>query len=106
MLTKLLLILSICASTQSLSHSTEKILVKEFEPQSKLSMETHKKIYSYTKNANFFKNLTFEETMDFMNELNEWEAPKEIKDHFGYSLWGYDLERRPGNNTLELFSLS
>ncbi|CAG7726139.1 unnamed protein product [Allacma fusca] len=30
-----------------------------------------------------------------MNELYEWEAPQEIQDHFGYSLWGYDFERRP-----------
>ncbi|CAG7718680.1 unnamed protein product [Allacma fusca] len=98
MLTKLILFLAICAGAQSLGNSTGQILLTKFElskPQADLSMEVHKKIYSYTKNTKFFKNFTFEQTVDFMNELNAWQPSQDITENFPYANWGYDSEKRP-----------
>ncbi|CAG7828256.1 unnamed protein product [Allacma fusca] len=61
----------------------------------RLPVEVHRKIYSYTKNAKAFKNMTFEETMAFMNDLDAWEAPREIRERVPYYLAGYDYDRRP-----------
>ncbi|CAG7717323.1 unnamed protein product [Allacma fusca] len=60
-----------------------------------LSMEFHEKMYSYMENTKAFKNKSFEEVAAYMNDLCSWEAPRDIRNNFPYSHWGYDFDGRP-----------
>ncbi|CAG7828257.1 unnamed protein product [Allacma fusca] len=96
MFTPLIIFLAVIANVKGLINTT--VEVSELDPKGKdhvLPMEVHKKIYSYTKYARAFKNMTFEQTVDFMNDLYAWQAPSDIQKNFPYTLWGYDYERRP-----------
>ncbi|CAG7731269.1 unnamed protein product, partial [Allacma fusca] len=52
------------------------------------------KAYSYMKNSKVFKNFTFEEVIDWIDNADKWDSP-DLSKRFPYYLSGYDYEDRP-----------
>ncbi|CAG7717792.1 unnamed protein product [Allacma fusca] len=94
---KVLVALATITSAHGFINSTDEIPKKNSLQAEKtgVPIEVHRKIYSYTRNSTAFKNFTFEDTVAFINELNEWKAPQDIRDTLPYYLWGYDYDNRP-----------
>ncbi|CAG7729850.1 unnamed protein product [Allacma fusca] len=55
------------------------------------------KAYSYMKNSKVFKNFTFEEVIEWIDNADKWDSP-DLSRRFPYYLSGYDYEDRPSKS--------
>ncbi|CAG7725511.1 unnamed protein product [Allacma fusca] len=60
-----------------------------------LSEAAYKKVYSYTKNTNAFKDFSYEQMKARILNTSSWVPPAELQKSFPYYHAGYDYEKRP-----------
>ncbi|CAG7724683.1 unnamed protein product, partial [Allacma fusca] len=60
-----------------------------------LLKKVYRKTYSFMRHSRAFRNNTYQDAVNFVNEVEAFQAPEEFVKRFPYYLAGYDFEDRP-----------
>ncbi|CAG7819718.1 unnamed protein product [Allacma fusca] len=73
------------------------IIVRDNNSSSKkhISEALYAKAHSYFINTKIYKNYSIQDTIQHVNEVVNWEAPRELQEKFPYYQSGYDYEDQP-----------
>ncbi|CAG7734163.1 unnamed protein product, partial [Allacma fusca] len=86
-----------CTKGQTIRGSNKLHLSNSIDNEQELDLSeaAFQKVYSYTKNTNAFKDISYERIKAGVINTTSWDPPAELKKSFPYYHAGYDYDKRP-----------